>query len=408
MELIRDLAILRADFPILSRCVYGKPLVYLDSAATSQRPKRVLDAITHFYENENANVHRGVYYLSERATERFEEVRGKVAKFIGAPDKDCVIYTRGTSEAINLVANGLSDQVGPGDTVVVTRMEHHSNFVPWQQLAKRKGANFRIVEIKDDGNLDLDSYTEAMRAHPKIVAFTHVSNVLGVVNPVARLAQMASDAGAITVLDAAQSVPHMKFNILELGPIDFVAFSAHKMGGPTGIGVLWGRRELLEKMQPYQLGGSMIGRVGDEDTTWAPLPSKFEAGTPNIAGVVGLGAAIDYLNGIGMEAIEHYEHELANYALEEFKKVPSLTIHGPLENRTALFSMSLGKVHPHDLATFLDRAGIAVRAGHHCAQPLMRKLGLPATTRASFYFYNTPQDVELLVASLQGAERFFK
>lgn len=410
-----DVQKIRADFPILSQKVHGHPLVYLDSGASSQKPSVVIETIRDYYQSSNANVHRGAYTLSQIATEKYEGVRPKVARFLGLKPSESetpqeIIFTRGTTEALNLIAQCWGRKfVEANDDIVVTRMEHHSNFVCWQQLAQEKKANFKIIELDSNYRLDLDSLKEALSGRPKVLALTYQSNVLGTVNPIAEIAHMAKEAGAIVVVDAAQAVPSRPIRIESLGPIDFLAFSAHKMCGPTGVGVLWGRKELLETMSLYHYGGDMILQVKDQVTTWNELPWRFEAGTPHIEGVIALGAAIDYLSSIGMDAIEEHERKLTEKALALLKEIPGLQIFGPptAEDRGPAISFVLEGVHPHDLATFLDQSGIAVRAGHHCAQPLLAPLGISATTRASFYFYNTLEEVDLLVKALKDAKEYF-
>ncbi|MEW6054993.1 MAG: cysteine desulfurase [Bdellovibrionota bacterium] len=405
-----DVEKVRADFPALSERVHGKPLVYLDNGATSQRPVQVLKAMEEFYTKFNANVHRGIYQFSEAATTAYESVRSKVAGFLGVQKPHEIIFTRGTTEAINLVAWSWGRKfIKPGDDIILTRMEHHSNFVPWQALARELGANLSIVELDEDYRIDIKSFKNALSGRPKLLAVTQMSNVLGTVNPIHELAVMAKNAGAKVLVDGAQGVVHLPTQIDPNGPIDFYVFSAHKMCGPTGVGVLWGKEEVLNEMPPFQYGGSMILRVGDDCTTWNELPWKFEAGTPNIAGVIGFGAAIDYLQSIGMHSIALYESELTAYALEKISEVQGLKLFGPHDpnHRGAVFSFTLEGVHPHDIATLLDQEGVAVRAGHHCAQPLLAKSGISATTRASLYFYNTRQEIDVLVRSLEKAKRFF-
>lgn len=399
----------RAQFPILSTKVRGRPLIYLDNAATLQKPRSVIEATQRFYGEQNANVHRGVHWLSQVASEAYESVRGKVSAFVKGSKENELIFTSGTTAAANLVASSISDWVQEGDSIVVTRMEHHSNFVPWQQLAKRRGANFKIVDLTSDLRIDLESLKTALSSKPKVLSFTLMSNVTGVITPARQIAEMAKAAGAWVFADAAQAAAHLPLNLADLGPIDFLAFSGHKLGGPTGTGVLWGRETILKKLPPYQFGGDMIRIVEDQDTQWNELPWKFEAGTPNIAGVIGLGVAIDYLMSVGMESIAAHERELAQAALARLQRIPGLKLFGPstAENRGAVLSFTLEGVHPHDLATFLDVEGIAVRAGHHCAQPLMRSLGLPATTRASFAFYNTLGEIDVLAAQLEKAPAYF-
>ncbi len=398
---------LRADFPIFEQEFHGKSLAYLDSAVSSQKPRQVLDAIRELYETSYTNVHRSVYALAERATEAFEGAREKVRALINARSTREVIFTRQTTEAINLVAYAWGlDNLGPGDLAVVTELEHHSNFVPWQQIAKRTGAEFVAIPIDDQGELQLDALDEiARKGRVKVVANNLVSNGIGTINPVEKLAAWAHEHGAIMVCDAAQGVPHRRVDVQALG-CDFLAFSSHKMCGPTGAGVLWGRRELLERMSPFNFGGEMIRRVTVEKTTWNELPYKFEAGTPAIAEVVGLGAAIDYLNEVGLEAIEEHEHELLVYALERLAEVPEIRLYGPLaERRAGIVSFNLDGIHPHDVAQVLDWEGVAIRAGHHCCQPLMDRLGVAATNRASFYLYSIAEEVDRLVEGLHKVRK---
>jgi cysteine desulfurase / selenocysteine lyase len=398
---------LRADFPIFEQEIHGKPLAYLDSAVTAQKPRQVLDAMRTFYETSYANVHRGVYTLSERATAEFEQARQKVAAFVNAPSAREIVFTRQATEAINLVAYawGLNN-LGPGDLVVVTELEHHSNFVPWQYMAKRTGAGLRMIHVNDDGELDLDNLDSlAGEGNVKVVANNLVSNALGTINPVGRLVDWAHEHGAIMVVDAAQAAPHHRVDVQALG-CDFLALSAHKMCGPTGVGALWGRRELLEAMEPFNLGGHMISKVRFEETTWGEVPHKFEAGTSPIAEAVGLGAAIDYLDAIGIEAIEEYEQELAAYALERLAEVPGITLYGPPpERRAGIVSFNVGDIHPHDVAQVLDAEGVAIRAGHHCCQPLMTRFGVAATNRASFYLYTVREEIDRLVDGIQKARK---
>ena len=398
---------LRTDFPIFEQLIHGKPLAYLDSAVTAQKPRQVLDAMETFYETSYANVHRGVYTLSERATAAFEGARDKAAAFINAPSSREIVFTRQATEALNLVAYAWGmNNLGPGDIVVVTELEHHSNFVPWQYVAKRTGATFKMILLTETGELDLDELDAiADDGNVKIVANNLVSNSLGTINPVDKLAVWAHEQGAIMVVDAAQAAPHKRIDVQALG-CDFLAFSAHKMCGPTGVGALWGRLELLEAMEPFNLGGHMIRRVRFEETTWGDVPHKFEAGTSPIAEAVGLGAAIDYLEGIGMDAIEAYEHELAAYALERLAEVPGITLYGPpAERRAGIVSFNLAEFHPHDVAQILDMEGIAIRAGHHCCQPLMERLGVPATNRASFYLYTVREEIDRLVDGLHKVQK---
>jgi cysteine desulfurase/selenocysteine lyase len=398
-----DAAQLRADFAVFDHPVHGKPLAFLDSAVSSQKPRQVLDAMREFYETSYSNVHRGVYTLSERATEGYEGAREKVRAFINASSTREVIFTRQATEALNLVAYAWGlDNLGPGGVALVTELEHHSNFVPWQQIAKRTGAEFRMIPIDDQGELRLDQVDDVVGdLRVKVVAANLVSNSLGTINPIERLAAWAHERGAIMVVDAAQAAPHRRIDVQALGA-DFVAFSSHKMCGPTGAGVLWGRRELLEAMSPFNYGGSMIRSVKVEDTQWNELPYKFEAGTPAIAEAYGLGVAIDYLQAIGLEAIEEHEHELAVYALERLSELPFVTVYGPPpDRRVGLVSFNVDGVHPHDVAQVLDWEGIAIRAGHHCCQPLMSRLGVAATNRASFYLYTLPDEIDRLVAGLR-------
>jgi cysteine desulfurase / selenocysteine lyase len=400
---------LRADFPILEQEIHGKPLAYLDSAVSAQKPRQVLDAIRTFYETSYGNVHRGVYTLSERATEGYEGARQKVATFVNAPQSREIVFTRNATESINLVAYawGLST-LGPGDLVVVTELEHHSNFVPWQYVAKRTGAGFRVIRLTDAGELDLDCLDEiSADGEVKVVAANYVSNALGTVNPVERLAAWAHEQGAVMVVDAAQAAPHRRVDVQALG-CDFLAFSAHKMCGPTSVGALWGRHELLAKMEPFNLGGHMIRAVNIDETTWGDVPAKFEAGTQPIAEAVGFGAAVDYLEEVGLEAIEQYEHELVAYALERMADVPGITMYGPApEHRAGIVSFNLDGIHPHDVSQVLDYDGVAIRAGHHCCQPLMQRLGVAATNRASFYLYTIPEEIDRLVEGLHKARKVF-
>ncbi|MGB1656680.1 MAG: cysteine desulfurase [Longimicrobiales bacterium] len=400
---------IRKDFPTLAQTVNGKPLTYLDNAATSQKPRAVLDAIDSYYEQDNANVHRGIHELSRRATIAYEEARGKVAGWINAADPSECIWTRGTTEAINLVAVAWGlDNVGEGDEILISVMEHHSNIVPWQMLASRTGATLRYIEIDDDGRLVLDDLDALLTERTKIVAISHVSNSLGTINPVKRITEAAHAVGAIVMVDGAQGAVHTRVDVQDLC-CDFYAFGGHKMCGPTGIGVLWGRRELLDAMSPFQGGGEMIHIVGREESSWAAVPHKFEAGTPNIAGAIGLGAAVDYLSEIGIEDIEAHEREIVAYAMEKLGAVPGIRIYGPtsLDERSAVISFTMGDAHPHDISTILDSDGVAVRAGHHCAQLVMKHFGVSATARASFYLYNTKEDVDRLVEGLAQVAAIF-
>jgi cysteine desulfurase/selenocysteine lyase len=389
--------------------VHGKPLVYLDSAASSQKPDAVIEAMSAYYETTHANVHRGVYEISEEATARMEKARVKVARFINARQSKQVIFTRNTTESINLVAYSWGyASIHAGDLIVLTELEHHSNLVPWQLLAQRTGAQLEFVPISDDGLLRLDVYAQLLERQPKLVAFTHMSNVLGTINPVREMIAQAHAAGAVVLIDAAQSVPHLPVDVQALDA-DFLCFSSHKMLGPTGIGVLYGKRDLLEAMPPFMGGGDMIRTVGLRTSTWNDLPWKFEAGTPAIAEAVGLGAAVDYLNALGIEHVAAHEREITTYAMEQLRQVPGLTIYGlDSSQRGGVISFTLGDIHPHDLASILDQeVGVAIRAGHHCAQPLMERYGLSATARASFYVYTIKQDVDTLVQGLHKALEIF-
>ncbi len=405
----RTIADIRSDFPILARQVHGKPLVYLDSTASSQKPNAVIEAMSHYYQNYNANVHRGVYELSEDATAAMEKARVKVARFINARQSKQIIFTRNTSESINLVAYTWGNaNIHAGDLIVLTEMEHHSNLVPWQLLAQRTGARLEFIPVNENGLLQLDVYEQLLQQHPKLVAFTQMSNVLGTITPAQQMLALAHAAGAIALIDAAQSVPHLPVDVQALDA-DFLCFSAHKMLGPTGIGVLYGRRDLLEAMPPFMGGGDMIRTVSLRESTWNDLPWKFEAGTPAIAEAIGLGAAVDYLKDLGMENVLQHEHEMTEYAMEQLQSVPNLTIYGPgASQRGGVVSFTLGDIHPHDLASILDQeVGVAIRAGNHCAQPLMKRYGLAATARASFYVYTIKEDIDTLVQGLHKAQQIF-
>ncbi|WP_172373105.1 cysteine desulfurase [Sporosarcina jiandibaonis] len=400
---------IRKHFPILEQEINGHPLVYLDSAATSQKPQQVIDAISNYYEKDNSNVHRGVHTLGNQATEAYEGARDKVRDFINAKSREEIIFTRGTTTSINIVAQSYGRaNVGEGDEIVITHMEHHSNIIPWQQLAREKGAVLKFIDLEADGTITLEKVREVVTERTKIVSIMHVSNVLGTVNPIKEITEIAHENGAIMVVDGAQAAPHMKVDVQHLD-CDFYAFSGHKMVGPTGIGVLYGKKELLNKMEPVEFGGEMIDFVGLYESTWKELPWKFEGGTPIIAGAVGLGAAIDYLEEIGLDNVEKHEQHLAEYAMNRMSEVEGITIYGPLEpeKRASLITFNLNDVHPHDLATVLDMHGIAVRAGHHCCQPLMKWLDVSATARASFYIYNTEEDVDRLVDGLRIAKEYF-
>ena len=397
----------RKNFPILDEEVHGQPLIYFDNAATSQKPRAVLDALRHYYEHNNANVHRGLHELSSRATEAYENGRQGVADYLGAASADEIVFTRGTTESINLVAQAWGGKfIGAGDVILLTEMEHHSNLVPWQLLAERTGARLRFVPVREDGTLTLEQLPALLTPEVKLFAFTHVSNSLGTINPVAELCRRARAVGAITLVDAAQSAGHLPVDVQELG-CDFLAFSGHKMCGPTGIGVLYGRAAILEKMPPWHGGGEMIVSVTLEKSTYKKAPYRFEAGTPNIAGAIGLAAAIEYLESIGRAAIFAHDSELASYAAEQLAELPGMRVLGPKNERGALVGFVMKGVHPHDLTTFADQQGLALRGGHHCNQPLMRKFGLPGTTRASFYFYNTIAEIDRMMEILRAAVRFF-
>ncbi|MFD2305305.1 cysteine desulfurase [Enterococcus termitis] len=401
---------IRQQFPILFQEVNDEPLVYLDNAATTQKPKAVLDRLTYYYEHDNANVHRGVHTLAERATKDYEEAREKVRAFINAKETAETLFTRGTTTSLNWVAKSYGDlAVEAGDEIVISYMEHHSNIIPWQQLAERKGATLKYIEITADGFLDMESAKKQITDKTKIVSIAHVSNVLGVINPVAELAELAHSHGAVLVVDGAQAVPHMPVDVQAIDA-DFYAFSGHKMCGPTGIGVLYGKRELLDQMEPVEFGGEMIDFVNLYDSTWKELPWKFEAGTPNIAGAIALGAAIDFLTEIGLEEIHQHEAELVAYVLPKLLAIEGLTVYGPQDpaHHTGVLAFNLDGLHPHDTATALDMEGVAVRAGHHCAQPLLKYLDVPATARASFYLYNTKADADRLIEAILATKEFFQ
>jgi len=403
-----DWSALREDFPILRERVNGHPLIYFDNAASSQKPRAVLDVVRNYYEHENANVHRGLHTLSARATEHYEKSRQRMADFIGAKSADEIVFTRGTTESINLIAQAWGGKfLSAGDVILLTEMEHHSNLVPWQLLAERIGAQLRFVPVRDDGTLALEKLSSLLTPEVKMFAFTHVSNSLGTINPVAELCQKARKVGAVTLVDAAQSIGHMPLNVQELG-CDLLAVSGHKMCAPTGIGVLYGRSEILESIPPYHGGGEMIVSVKLEKSTFKKPPHRFEAGTPNIAGAIGLAAAIEYIEGIGREEIFKHDVDLVNYALKQMKELPGLRMIGPERDRGGVISFVMEAAHPHDLTTFADRYGLAMRGGHHCNQPLMRRFGVTGTTRASFYFYSTREEIDRMIDILQKAIRFFK
>lgn len=402
-----DLERIRKDFSILDQVVNDEPLVYLDNAATTQKPQQVLDVLADYYQKDNANVHRGVHTLSERATARYEAARQKVADFIQAKSSKEILFTRGTTTSLNWVAQFAKDILQPDQEVIISVQEHHSNIIPWQQACQQTGAKLRYVTLKD-GELDMDHLRSLLSSKTKFVSLAHVSNVLGGVAPIGEIAELVHEVGAYLVVDGAQSVPHMAVNVQELD-VDFYAFSGHKMLGPTGIGILYGKEELLNLMSPVEFGGEMLDFVYEQSATWKELPWKFEAGTPNIAGAIGLGAAIDYLTEIGMDAIQAHEAELVDYVFPKLQAIPGLTIYGSqdLSKRTGVIAFNLDDLHPHDVATALDYEGVAVRAGHHCAQPLLRYLQVPATVRASFYIYNTKADCDKLVEAIIKTKEFF-
>ena len=404
-----DPARIRDDFPILHQEVNGHPLVYLDNAATTQKPRAVIDALVHYYETTNANIHRGIHTLAVRATNDYEAVRAKAARHIGATNDQDIVFTRNTTESINLVARAWGDaNLSEGDEIVLSLMEHHSNIVPWQLLAARTGAVLRYADIDEQGELDLDTLRDLIGPRTKVVSIVHMSNVLGTINPVAEIAEMAHAVGALMLVDGAQSAPHLPLDVEALR-CDLFAFSAHKMLGPTGVGVLWARPGLLAEMEPFLGGGEMISIVKPEGSTWAEGPHKFEAGTPNIADVIAFGAALDYLRDLGMEVVREHEKRITAYALDALGRAGGITVHGPsdVEQRGGAVSFTLEDVHPHDVSTIVDSRGVAIRAGHHCAQLLMRRLNVPATNRASFYIYNEEREVDVLVDALAQAKRVF-
>jgi cysteine desulfurase/selenocysteine lyase len=401
--------LIRADFPILKREVYGLPLAYLDNAATSQKPSSVIQALVDYYEGYNSNVHRGVHALSMEATERYEGARAKVAKFIGAPKPESIVWTRGTTESINLVAYSWAPaNIASGDAIVVSQMEHHSNIVTWQKVAREQGAELRVIPLHKDGTLNMAVAEEYLDERVKLLAICHASNSMGTINPVKELTKRAHAMGAKVLIDGAQSVPHMPVDVTDLD-CDFLAFSGHKMLGPTGIGALYGKPEILENMEPFMRGGDMVLEVWNDRATWNDVPNKFEAGTPNIADAIALGAAVDYLSALGMDRVRDHEKAITGYALKRFAEFQDLDLYGPsdVEKRGGVLSFHSEDVHPHDLGTFLDRAGIAIRTGHHCTMPLMRSLGVVATSRASFYLYNTEEEVDRLVDAMRDAMRYF-
>jgi len=403
-----DVTRVRADFPILTQQVYGKPLVYLDNAASAQKPRQVIDAVSNFYGTGYASIHRGLYSLSERATETYESTRNTVQRFIGARDVREIVFVRGTTEAINFVAQTYGrTHFRPGDEIVISAMEHHSNLVPWQMLCEDKGAFLRVVPISDEGEFLLNEFEKLLSSRTRLVAVAHVSNVLGTINPIRQICEMAHSRNIPVLVDGAQAVPHLEVDVQELD-CDFYAFSGHKLFGPTGIGVLYGKAALLEAMPPYQGGGHMISSVTFEKTLYNALPAKFEAGTPNIAGTIGLGVAIEYLNRIGIEAIIAYECELLSYATEALSEIRELRMIGTAQQKTGVLSFVLDGIHPHDIGSILDREGIAIRAGHHCAQPLMARFGVTATARASLVFYNTKEEIDALVSGIRKVLEVFR
>lgn len=403
-----DLQKVRADFPILQTEVNGRPLVYLDNAATSQKPQQVLQALDQYYREQNGNIHRGVHYLSQVATDAYDSARDKVARFIGATSPQEVVFVRGATEGINLVAHGLAEcWLREGDEILLTRMEHHANIVPWQQAAQRTGAKIEVAEVTQDGRLDMEDLVRKLGPRTRVVSFVHASNALGTINPAAEIIRLAHAQGAVVLLDGCQSAPHFPVDVSALD-CDFFVFSGHKVCGPTGIGVLYGKKEWLERLPVYQTGGDMIERVSfEKGTTFRQAPEKFEAGTPDIAGAIGLGAACDYLTSLGRENLEQAERELLDYATPRLKEIPGLRLYGDVADKVAVLSFTLDGAHPHDIGTILDTEGIAVRAGHHCAQPLMRHYGIAGTARASFAFYNTPDEADALIASLHKIGKMF-
>lgn len=402
-----DVARIRADFPILNLEVNGKPLAYLDNAASSQMPKQVIDRLVRYQTSEHSNIHRAVHALSEKATAEFEGARRKIQRFINAKEEREVIYTRGTTDSVNLVMQGYGRAfLGPGDEIIVSQLEHHSNIVPWQMLCEEKAARLRVIPCNDAGELLLDDYAKLFNANTRFVAITHVSNALGIINPVKDMIATAHRHGVPVLVDGAQAVPHMKVDVQDLD-CDFYAFSGHKMCGPTGIGILYGKAQILEKMKPFEGGGDMILSVTFEKTTYNVIPYKFEAGTPPIAAAIGLGAAVDYLESVGLDRIAAHEHDLLTYATEAFAQLTGVRIVGTARNKAAVLSFTLQGVHPHDVGTILNEDGVAVRTGHHCAQPVMKRFGIPATARASFYLYNTFAEVDALVAGIRRVQKIF-
>ncbi len=403
---IMDVDTVRAQFPILSRSVNGKPLVYLDNAATTQKPQAVIDTVSHFYAHENANIHRGVHYLSMNATDAYDRARATIARALNAEFEQEIIFTRGTTESINLVAHSFGARLQPGDEILITKLEHHANIVPWQILAEERGLTLRWADVTPSGEVDLDSFQSLLSEKTKLAAFNHVSNALGTINPVKEMTRLAKAAGATVLVDGAQGPPHLLVDVRDIG-CDFYALSGHKVFGPDGIGVLYGRHELLETMPPYQGGGDMIERVTMEKTTFRGLPERFEAGTPNISGAIGLGAAFDYLQSLGWEEFHAHEQALLKRATERLSEIKGLTIHGTAPEKVAVVSFTMDGIHPHDIGTILDTRGVAIRAGHHCTQPLMTHFGFTGTARASFAFYNTLAEVDQLVEAIQVVHQYF-
>jgi cysteine desulfurase/selenocysteine lyase len=402
-----DVNVVRKDFPVLHQMVNGHPLVYLDNGATSQKPRAVIDAVSHYYETYNANIHRGVHFLSENATREYEAARDTAQKFINAADRREIIFVRGTTEGINLVAQSYGrPRLKAGDEIVISTMEHHSNIVPWQMLCQQTGAKLKVAPITDEGEIDFEAYLELLGPRTRIVAIVHLSNSLGTINPVKKIVRAAREHGAMTLLDGAQAVPHISVDVQDLG-VDFYAFSGHKVFGPTGIGILYGRQELLDAMEPYQGGGDMIRTVTFEETTYNDLPHKFEAGTPNIVGAIGLAAALNYVSSLGIDAIAAHEDDVVAYATDQVAAIPGTRIIGTAADKSGIISFLMDGVHPHDIGTVLDSQGVAIRAGHHCTMPLMKRFGVAATSRASFALYNTKEEADALVAAIWKVKEMF-